>query len=123
MSELEDASLSPAERRVLERFVGVLERELGDDLRGVWLYGSRARGEHPHPDSDVDLLVVSPRASWDDLGAVIRWLDEAARAEGIDPTLFAVHVYQPERIEERRAIRSFFMQEVDRDKIVLAGAG
>mgnify|MGYP005844734693 CR=1 FL=1 len=30
---------------------------LGERLAGVYLYGSRARGE-AHPDSDIDILVV-----------------------------------------------------------------
>ncbi len=30
-------------------------------------------------------------------------------------------VYTPERIAQRREIRSFFTQEVDRDKVVLYG--
>lgn len=122
MALIEDASLSTVERRVVEAFVRRLEAELGDDLNGVWLYGSRARGEEPRPDSDVDLLVVTPRASWDDLGLAISWLDAAAHAEDADPTRFSVHLYEPERLAQRREIRSFFIQEVDRDKIVLAGS-
>ena len=121
MASLDDASLSDVERRVVEAFVRRLETELGGDLRGVWLYGSRARGESPGPESDVDLLVVTPRAGFDDLGQTIRWLDEVADAEGADPWGFSVHLYEPERVEQRRSIRSFFIQEVDRDKIVLAG--
>jgi len=30
-------------------------------------------------------------------------------------------VYSPERLAQRREIRSFFIDEVDRDEIVLAG--
>lgn len=47
--------------------------------------------------------------------------DEAADAAGGDPMLFSVIVYTPERVAQRREIRSFFIQEVDRDKIVLVG--
>jgi hypothetical protein len=34
---------------------------------------------------------------------------------------FSASVYDPQRVEQRREIRSFFIQEVDRDKIVLHG--
>ena len=34
-----------------------LERIYGDQLKGVFLYGSRARGE-AEPESDVDVLIV-----------------------------------------------------------------
>lgn len=106
---------------MLDRLVALLESEYGDDLRSVWLFGSRARGEEPRPESDVDLLVVLRGATLDDHFRVGRLVDQAADAEGANPAYFAAHVYTPERVEQRRSIRSFFMQEVDRDKVVLAG--
>jgi predicted nucleotidyltransferase len=117
---LEETSLTPTERRTLERFVKLLERELGDDVLGVWLYGSRARGEPPADESDIDLIVITPRG-WDDLSRVMKLMDQAAEAEGAKAAFFSVHVYDPAHIARRREIRSFFIQEVDRDKIVLAG--
>jgi predicted nucleotidyltransferase len=121
MGTLTQASLSAAERRVLERLVRSLQEELGPHLHAVWLYGSRARGEEPHAESDVDLLVVSDRGRPEDGLRVIELVDAAAEAEGATPALFSTLVYTPERIAQRREIRSFFMQEVDRDKIVLYG--
>lgn len=118
MPTIAEASLTPAERRVLERAVALLDRELGEDLHAVWLYGSRARGEEPHPESDVDLLVVARKGDLDRVG---RLVDTAAEAEGTNPARFAAQVYTPERLAQRRRIRSFFIQEVDRDKIVLWG--
>jgi predicted nucleotidyltransferase len=58
-----DAALDQQERELLDRLVAELRRVYGDDLDGVWLYGSRARGERMHDESDVDVLVVtrSPR--------------------------------------------------------------
>jgi predicted nucleotidyltransferase len=121
MASFTETSLSPEERRVLERLVRLLQAELGADLRAVWLYGSRARGEQPNPDSDVDLLVVSTRGGSDDDLRVIELLMDAAEAEGANPALFSAKLFDPGRIAERRNIRSFFMQEVDRDKVVLFG--
>jgi predicted nucleotidyltransferase len=121
MTSLATASLSSTERRVLEHFVRLLEAELGPDLRALWLYGSRARGEQPGPDSDVDLLVVSTRRSSRDDLRVFELLMDAAEAEGANPALFSAKLFDPDRIADRRNIRSFFMQEVDRDKVVLFG--
>jgi predicted nucleotidyltransferase len=121
VTTLADASLSADELRVVERFVGLLREEFGADLRAVWLYGSRARGERPHDESDVDLLVVLARDSWQDHWRASRLASEAAEAEGESPVWFAVQVYTPERLAQRREIRSFFIQEVDRDKVVLFG--
>jgi predicted nucleotidyltransferase len=121
MSALAEASLSEAERRVLDRVASALEGEFGGRLRSVWLYGSRARGEAPHPESDVDLLVVLDRRHWTDDGEVIRVVWDVAEAEGVSPVFFSIQTYGVERIAQRRKIRSFFIQEVDRDKIVLFG--
>ncbi|MGH3031398.1 MAG: nucleotidyltransferase domain-containing protein [Gaiellaceae bacterium] len=119
MATAAEASLTDVERRVLGRFVRRLEREYGDKPRAVWLYGSRARGEEPTPYSDVNLLVVTEGGEdWLRVGALV---DEAAEAEGANPVLFSAHVYSPERLAQRRGIRSFFIGEVDRDKIVLSG--
>ena len=121
MSVLAEASLSDAEHRVLERLGSALEAEFGSRLRSVWLYGSRARGEKPHPESDVDLLVVLDRSSMDDDHRVYDIVWSAAEKVGVSPVLFSTLVYDVDRIAQRREIRSFFIQEVDRDKIVLYG--
>jgi len=44
-------------REILHRLKAGLEEIYGDRLKGVYLYGSRARGD-ARPDSDVDLAVV-----------------------------------------------------------------
>lgn len=121
MASLAEASLSGAERRVLDRLVNLLERELGDELLAVWLFGSRARGERPGPDSDVDLIVVVRLDPESHRVRVHRLVDAAAGGEGASPVPFIVHISSPDRLAERRAIRSFFMDEVDRDKVVLFG--
>lgn len=121
MDSLAKASLNAQEKRVLERLLELLEAEFGQHLHGVWLYGSRARGEQPAEDSDIDLIVVSTRGRPDDDLRVIELSSEAARAEGANPAVFSIKLYDPELVAQRRSIRSFFMQEVDRDKIVLAG--
>ncbi|HEX6456691.1 MAG TPA: nucleotidyltransferase domain-containing protein [Solirubrobacterales bacterium] len=120
-NRLNAAQLTEGERRTIERFVSRLGTELGDDLRGLWLYGSRARGT-AHPESDVDLLVIA-EGGRDRYGRIAGDLSEAAAlAEGESPFNYSVHVHDPEWLKERREIESFFIQEVDRDKIVLAGS-
>ena len=121
MSTLAETSLSEVERRALDRIVAGLDETFGDRLRSVWLYGSKARGEPPQEGSDVDLLVVIESADWDDDTRAFQLVLRAAEAEGADPMLFSPRVHGAERLAQRREIRSFFIQEVDRDKIVLAG--
>lgn len=120
--QLTTAQLTESERRVVEGFVSRLDNELGSDLRGLWLYGSRARGTR-HPESDIDLLVIADGGR-DRYGRIAGDLsEEAAIAEGESPFNYSVHVHDPEWLRGRRAIESFFIQEVDHDKIVLAGSG
>jgi predicted nucleotidyltransferase/uncharacterized protein (UPF0332 family) len=117
------ASLTEAERRALDRLVDALQRELGDDLHAVWLYGSRARGEPPRDeDSDVDLLVITTRPDRETPERVRQHAAEAAEVEGLMPHFdLSVFVSTPEWVWQRRAVGAFYMREVDRDKIVLAG--
>ena len=122
-------ALNAQERRVVTRLLAWLRGELGDDLLAVWLYGSRARREadpteaDPDRRSDVDLLVVvTPRVDAQGFGWDLRRrLEEFADSEGDSPVWYSPLVYDGDRLRERRRIRSFFVQEVDRDKVVLHG--
>jgi predicted nucleotidyltransferase len=116
------ASLTDDERLMVERLVERLREVLGDDLHAIWLYGSRARGETPHPESDIDLMVIAdggdPRYGM----RSVELVHEVAAAVGISPVWYSVFVCDREWLQGRREIRSFFIAEVDRDKIVLHGS-
>jgi predicted nucleotidyltransferase len=127
---LAGAALNDRERRAIARIVALANEELGDDLLGVWLYGSRARGEadpnetHYDRRSDIDMMaIIGPGR---DVSAfkrefIPRMIDAVA-AEGDSPPYYSFHCHELEWLVDRRRIRSFFFQEVDRDKIVLAGS-
>jgi predicted nucleotidyltransferase len=121
LTELSTVPLDHRLRRTLEHLVDVLRAEFGDDLVSLWLYGSRARREEPRPDSDIDLLMVTKRGSDDDWRRAYRILYAVASEEGVSPVCFSLKVVDSDWVYERRAIKSFFIQEVDRDKVVLAG--
>src|SRR3954452_20047910 len=119
MAVLADAALDERERELLDRFVAALEETYGDDLAAVWLYGSRARGERPHDESDIDVLVVT-RDDRDDQG-LIPTLWRVLAQMGNPPVLVDPRQRSRAWVEDRRAIDSFFLRDVDRDKIVLYG--
>jgi predicted nucleotidyltransferase len=123
MLPLADASLGADERALLEDFVENLEGRLGSGLHGVWLFGSRARGERISWESDVDVLVLVEDASWAGKTVVHDVLGEVARERGLLGVTwtFSIHINTPAWLEQRRAVGSFFIAEVDRDKIVLSG--
>jgi len=120
---LASASLSPAERRVVERLTELLRDELGSDLRAIWLYGSRARGKTPHTESDIDLMVIAEGGDRRYGMKSIELVNDVANAEGVSPVWYSVFIGDPEWLRDRREVRSFFIAEVDRDKIVLYGSG
>jgi predicted nucleotidyltransferase len=121
LDSLTAAALTDRERETVLLFISSLGDALGDDLLALWLYGSRARGKK-HADSDIDLLVIADggrdryqRIAWD-------LSEDAAVASGESPFSYSVHVHDPEWLRRRREIESFFIREVDRDKLVLAGS-
>jgi predicted nucleotidyltransferase len=121
VDRLTAAQLTANETRTVERFASRLNDALGEDLRALWLYGSRARGT-AHPESDIDLLVIA-NGGRDRYGRIAGDLsEEAAIDKQESPFNYSVHVHDLEWLRGRRAIDSFFIQEVDRDKIVLAGS-
>lgn len=127
---LSAAALNDTERRAVARIVDRLQAELGEDLLAVWLYGSRARGEADPTETDYDrrsdidmMAIVAPGR---DVSA-LKWeftpkLIDAVEAEGDSPPYYSMHMHELEWLIDRRRIRSFFFQEVDRDKLVLAGS-
>jgi predicted nucleotidyltransferase len=123
MPTLADAALTGQERALLEHFSRRLSERLGPALHAVWLFGSRARGEPPGAHSDIDVLVLADDATWDGKLAIRSVLGDAARELGLDDLAwsFSVHVNTPAWLAQRRAIGSFFIAEVDRDKVVIAG--
>ncbi len=123
MITLDQASLSTDERALLTRFAAELSR--AEDVRphAVWLFGSRARGEQPAEYSDVDVLVLVDDASWASKMRVHAAFQAAARALGLQALAlsFSIHINTSAWLRQRREIHSFFIAEVDRDKIVLSG--
>jgi predicted nucleotidyltransferase len=121
MTVLAETSLAADERALIERFVRELRLRLRGELHAVWLFGSRARGESRSQESDVDVLVLVEDASWDGRMRVRRMLDYAAHDLGVEALTwsFSVHVHTPGWLAQRREIKSFFIAELDRDKVVL----
>ena len=73
----------------------------------------------------MDVLVLVEDASWEGKTRVHDALQAAAHALGLQALTFSfsIHINTPAWLEQRRRVRSFFIAEVDRDKIVLSGQG
>jgi uncharacterized protein len=63
---VDDQARPPTEaevERALARFLEAAQRHYGDRLKGLYLFGSRARGDF-RPDSDADVAVVLEDGDW-----------------------------------------------------------
>jgi len=123
MTRLAEAALSEDERKLVERLVEELRAELGESLRAVWHYGSRARGEPPGPDSDIDLLAISDDDAEADQEALRRLSQRVSEELGFDQFYVSLIVNDVSWLAGRREIDAFYIREVDRDKIVVFGDG
>lgn len=76
-------------------------------LHKVILYGSRAKGTH-HPGSDIDLCLVGPDLTLDDLYKLDQEIDELNLPEKVDLNLFH-HIQNDELISHirRRGIQVY----------------
>ena len=66
MKTIEELLRPPTEDEVsgaLQRVAAEVRQRYGDRLRGIYLFGSRARGDH-RPDSDADVAVVLADGDW-----------------------------------------------------------
>ncbi len=124
MRSLDHATLSGAEREVLDAFLGKLADELDNPVHEVWLFGSRARGEQPGALSDIDLLVIADRGGLAHSESVYDVLHAAARDSG-HPEIawtFSLHVHDPTWLPRRRSLASPFIDELERDRITVLAA-
>ena len=102
-------------REILQRLKAGLEEIYGDRLKGVYLYGSRARGD-ARPDSDVDVAVVL-----DDYRSVTEEIDRTSVLVG-DLSLAASTVLSaiPVREADWRAREKLFIRSAREDAVMVA---
>lgn len=80
----------------------------GYQPKKIILFGSHAYGK-PTPDSDVDLFIVKDT----DKRPIDRWVEVKRLLRDTAPTVpVAPLVYTEKEIEERTAMRDFFLEEI-----------
>ncbi len=89
MRSIEELLRPPTEEQVaaaLRRFAADVWSHYGDRLKGLYLAGSRGRGDH-HPHSDVDVAVILADGdwrSWDESGILSDLSYGLLIEEGVD---------------------------------------
>ncbi|MFL4987304.1 MAG: nucleotidyltransferase family protein [Microvirga sp.] len=122
MTTVDEILRPPTDEEVgsaLRSFAAELRREYGDRLRGLYLFGSRARGDHK-PDSDADVAIVLRDGDWRFWDEKMKLVDMAFGI-GVDhrlylqPWPFTESEWEdPERSRRARLIRS-----AQRDAVVI----
>lgn len=107
--------LSADDRKALRIFVKYVHESLGDRVRRIVLYGSKARGTS-QADSDIDVLVVVDRET--------RRVDEEVAEAAYQATVLTRSFVAPQTVSARywresQRERSFFSRNVDRDGVEL----
>ena len=114
-NEFASATLTANEQTALGEYVCRLEQTLGSTLVGLWLFGSKARGD-ADADSDIDLLVVltssEPELQWRiwGIGADISLEYDV---------LLNTHMVDGTRWDAERRYRGTLWREIQRDGVPL----
>jgi predicted nucleotidyltransferase len=107
--------LQPHERMALDDYVNRLHLSLGDNLTGLWLFGSKSRGDF-ELGSDIDLLLVrktpQPETRW-------RIREIAAQCSLEYDVLFNTHILDQDRWDEEVHYRGTLWREIQRDGVSL----
>ena len=107
--------LLPRESTAVSEYVRRLPQALGYEPKGVWLFGSKARGDSD-PDSDIDLLViledVQPETQWHiwDLSSDISLQYDV---------LLNTHIIDAARWRDERQYRGTLWREIEHDGVPL----
>jgi len=114
MSELPD-HLLPHEKAAIFACSSALVNLLADNLAGLWLFGSKARGDFDS-DSDIDLLIIVKH-----LDPEIRWRIRATAADFSlhHDVLFNTHIQVQEEWQKISRYAGTLWHEIERDGIPL----
>ena len=106
----------PILRATLAAYRRLLERELGDRVQELRLFGSRARGD-AEPDSDADVAVVVRGLTEMERGQVIDLALEAWREAGRRGPLLSPVVWSSEEFADRLGAERRIALDVMREGI------
>ena len=103
------------ERRALDHCAIRLYQTLGEQVVGLWLFGSKSRGDYD-ADSDIDLLAIIRTMDWN-VWHLIRMI--AAECSLEYDVLFNVHIVDTLRWNEETRCHGTLWRAVQRDGVSL----
>jgi predicted nucleotidyltransferase len=118
MRSVEEILRPPTEdevRRALARFAADARQHYRARLKGLYLFGSRARGDH-EPDSDADVAVVLEDGDWryrDERRALSDLTYDRLIDDGLD--IQAIPIAESEWVEPGRHHNPSLLRSIKRD--------
>ncbi len=107
--------LKQGERQALSILVQALAETLKDNLVRVIIYGSKARGDQ-RPDSDTDLMVIIKKISKEQRNIIY---DNLLDIELEYDTRISLAIYTEEEYQVNQRMKSFFIENVQKEGIEL----
>lgn len=115
-SAMAKLSISSRYRSHLDRLVQTLVSELGDDLLGLNIYGSAARGEWDQATSDINLLVVLDSIDFDQLDRIGGAMARARQKARVVPM-----VVTDEELRDAADVYCVKFDDIQRTHLCIAG--
>jgi len=107
--------LQPHEQMAVNDYVNRLHFDLGDNLMGLWLFGSKSRGDFDS-DSDIDLLVILKTLQPATRGRI---REIAARCSLEHDVLLNTHILDQARWDEEVHYLGTLWREIQRHGVSL----
>lgn len=107
--------LTQKEEQSLKRFKAILKDRFGSEIKSVFLFGSKARGDS-HRDSDIDVLVITRHETWElkeDIGRI------ATKILLADAVYLSVKVFGDRTFRRLKRLRSPFLRNIAKEGILL----
>jgi len=112
---LDMIALTKREKEALRAFVESVRRSLGENLAGIILFGSKARGDAKRS-SDIDLLVIVKKEDIKDAHTVYKAASRTDLRWGVD---ISPKMYSLDEYEREREIEAPFVKQVESEGVRL----
>jgi len=119
MTQNSPSRLTPNEQTAIDEYLARIHRQFDEQILSVTLFGSKARGDSD-AESDIDLLVVVNKESWELRSALWRVASDVGLVHNL---VISVRVFARERWAETRRLRLPLYRAVAMDGVPLSYGG
>ena len=103
------------EQNILRQFKTIITTKFPGEISEILIFGSKARSDSKE-DSDVDILVITESEDWNLMRSI---RDIAYDLELENEVILSIQIFSKSYTEFLRSFRSQFINNVDRESVVL----